>query len=307
MDRTEPAWAAGFWDGEGSAYLSGSSDRATKYPQARINQASTTGVPEVLIRFQRAVGFGRLRGPDLAEGREPLYRWEVTNRIEVLETLNALDRYLGHVKRSRFHGVLRLPAPPPRAEPGWDPDAERAWSAGLFDGEGSTYLVRHRSHAGYFVLEAAITQSSWSGVPEVLERFQRIFAIGKIYGPYPGSEGHAPVYRWKCHRRDQIEAMIAALGTELGRVKRAQAAQALGVVAAQLPLPRGNPAWGNRKTHCIRGHEYATARMRPFKGRGKNERAPRESHHCLVCLRQHAERKRRERGQNERRPGGRRS
>lgn len=295
MDRTKLAWAAGFWDGEGSAYLSGSSDRTTKQPHARINQSSATAVPGVLSRFQRLVGLGRVQGPDLADGREPLYRWEATRRAEILTTFRMLDPYLGRVKRAQFQHVLGLSDPQRLRQPSADPEVELAWSAGFFDGEGSVYLAKHQSHAGYFVLEAAITQSSWDGVPEVLQRFQRTFGIGKIYGPYRAPAGHAPIYRWKCHRRQQIEGMITSLENDLGEVKRSQAAAAMRVVAAQLPLPRGNPAWGNRKTHCIHGHEYASARLRPFRGRGKNIDAPRASHQCLACVRDTARRKRHER------------
>lgn len=297
MDRTELAWAAGFWDGEGSAYLAWAEGRKTGQPHARINQASSRGIPEVLLRFRRSVAIGEVQGPDVVEGKEPLYRWEVTSRGEILATFRALDPYLGPVKRAQFCRVLGLPCPPSQLSARFGRDVDLAWSAGLFDGEGSVYLARHRSHAGYFVLEAGITQSSSSGAPDVLERFKRTFGIGKIYGPYPGGEGHAPVYRWKCHRREQIEAMILALGKQLGEVKREQAAEAIRVIAGQIPLPRGNPAWGNRKTHCIRGHEYATARIRSFRGRGRNTEAPRASHQCLACVRQGARAKRIARGQ----------
>jgi hypothetical protein len=61
----------------------------------------------------------------------------------------------------------------------------------------------------------------------------------------------------------------------------------LDVMRSQPPLPRGNPAWGNRKTHCVNGHEYATARIRPFVGRGKNKER-RDNKQCLVCLRDYA-------------------
>lgn len=307
MDRTELAWAAGFWDGEGSAWLSRPEGRNRAYPSARINQSSTTGVPEVLLRFRRAVAVGRVQGPELTEGREPLYKWVVSSREEVRSTFLALRQWLGETKRTQFRQTLGL-TPHRSDEPHFNSrDEWIAWCAGLFDGEGSTCLVKHGSHPGYFVLEANITQSSWQGTPEVLDRFQETFTIGAIYGPYPGSHGHAPVYRWRAYRRPQIEAMIGLMGPNLGQVKRRQATDAFQVIAAQTPLPRGNPAWGNRKTHCVNGHEYATARIRPYKGRGRNAEAPRASRFCLVCLREYAARKRRERGTKERRTSSRRS
>lgn len=294
MDRTELAWAAGFWDGEGSAYLSGALDRATRHPQARINQSSTAGIPEVLTRFRQVLGFGRVQGPYLEEGKEPLFRWVVSSQDEVRQTFGALAPWLGEVKLAQFAELLDLgPQEPRRAIA--NSDELVAWCAGFFDGEGSTYLAKHQSHRGSFLLEAAITQSSWRGIPEVLERFHAAFGIGKIYGPYPGGDRHAPVYRWKSHQRAHIEAMLTAMDRHLGSVKRQQAASAVRVVALQLPLPRGNPAWGNRKSHCVHGHEYATARIRPFRARGKNTEAPRSSHQCLACVREYSRRKRRER------------
>lgn len=138
------------------------------------------------------------------------------------------------------------------------------------------------------MIETAISQSSFDGVPDVLERFRQVTGIGKVYGPYDAGPDRASVYRWKAHRRDQIEQMLAFLWAQLGKVKRDQAEAAMQVVAAQPPLPRGNPAWGNRKAACVRGHDYERARVRPFRGRGKNADPPRASHQCLACVREAA-------------------
>lgn len=292
MDRTDLAWAAGFWDGEGSAYLTGGSGRRTKQPQARINQSSTTGVPEVLIRFQRIVGLGRIRGPQLSEGREPLYQWTVSSRADVLTTYRALAPWLGPVKRDQFVAVLGTHSAEVLALHVASADERLAWAAGLFDGEGSTYLDKHKTHSGFYRLEAAITQSDCKGTPFVLVEFRRIFQIGTIYGPYDAGPGRDPVYRWKAHRAPQVIAMIQQLRPNLGSVKREQADAAVAVVTAQPALLRGNPAWGNRKSHCVNGHEYATARVRPFHSRGVNAEPRRASAQCLACLREYARKKR---------------
>ena len=288
MDRTELAWAAGFWDGEGSAYLVGGADRRTRQPHARLNQASTSGVPEVLRRFQRAVGIGEVKGPTIEDGKEPLFRWDVSSRDEVRATFDLLRPWLGEVKQRQFREILGDEARRSDGRGFVIRDDWLAWCAGLFDGEGSTCLVKHGSHVGYFVLEANITQVSWRGTPDVLVRFRDAFGLGWIYGPYPPGDGHAPVYKWRCYRREQIESVINSMGVQLGQVKREQASSALSVISSQVRLVRGNPAWGNRKTHCIRGHEYARARVRPFKGRGRNTDAPRASHQCLACVREDA-------------------
>lgn len=292
MDRTELAWAAGFWDAEGSAYLTRARHRPTRHPRARINQSSPTGIPHVLVRFQRILGLGRVRGPVLQEGREPLYRWEVSSRADVASTFAALRPYLGMVKRRQFEVVLGEPAVYAQDVGPAEVDVARAWAAGLFDGDGSTYLAKHRSHAGQFYLEAALTQSSWTGVPEILPRFANVVGCGRVYGPYPLPAPHAPVYRWRACRRAQIEAMIERLLPYLDPVRRDQALVAFAAISAQPILPRGNPAWGNRKTLCVHGHDYETARLRPFRSRGKNSAPRRASHQCLACVREAARAKR---------------
>jgi hypothetical protein len=81
-----------------------------------------------------------------------------------------------------------------------------------------------------------------------------------------------------------VRLVLDSLWPWLGQVKRAQARAMLKVLNGQPVLPRGNPAWGNRKTHCVNGHEYATARIRPYvPRRGGGQR--RDSQQCLVCVR----------------------
>lgn len=286
MDRTDLAWAAGFWDGEGSAYLVGKRQRRRKQPHARINQSSLTGVPDVLTRFQRIVGLGRVQGPDLREGREPLYRWETGNQRGVRRIAALLWPWLGKVKRKQLDAVVPTTAAKPMSWAHWPEAERRAWCAGLWDGEGSICLLKHRSHAGHFVPEASITQSSSADRPDVLVRIATLANGGYWYGPYEQPKAKLPVYRWKLFRPDQIRLLYCSLWPWLGPVKRDQFRSAFGVLESQPPLPRGNPAWGSHKTHCLRGHEYATARIRPFRGRGRNTQAPRASHQCLTCVRE---------------------
>lgn len=278
MDRTELAWASGFFDAEGWVARSG------RGVQARINQADAEAMPEVLERFRAAVGVGRLGGPDDAPGKLPLYHWIASSREDLHATFKRVDPWLGEVKRKQFEdtlGVIAVSAVAPTA------DEFRAWAAGLFDGDGSTCFAKHRTHIGYRTADAAITQSSSQGVPEVLTRFRSVVgAVGRVYGPYAAGENWEPVYRYKALRLADVEQVIRTIWPWLGSVKRAQAMCVLAVVKSQPVLPRGNPAWGNRKTHCVNGHEYATARLRPFRGRGKSTAARRDSKQCLACVRE---------------------
>jgi len=191
-------------------------------------------------------------------------------------------------------GRIRIDA----AQPNRDDDHWWAWAAGLYDGEGCSALLRHRTHEGYLTPELSVTQSSSVGSPEVLTRFASIVGIGNLSGPYKQRNATMDVYRWKASSRKDAERVIAGLWPFLGQVKRDQAQRLLDTLAAQPVLPRGNPAWGNNKTHCVNGHEYASARLRPFKPRNGGSE-PRASSQCLECLRDYARRKREEK----KRPG----
>jgi hypothetical protein len=187
-------------------------------------------------------------------------------------------------------------AAPPQVDVAAHDDLWRAWAAGLFDGEGSSYLLKHRTHPGYLVGELAVTQSSPVGSPDILRRFALVVGVGHINGPFVQRNATMDVYRWKAGAIQDVERVLANLWPWLGGVKRAQAQRMLDVVHAQAPLPRGNVEWGSHKTHCVHGHEYAKARMRPYVSRGKRIQR-RDNMQCLVCLRDYA-RKQREMKEN---------
>lgn len=278
MDRHELAWAAGFFDGEGWANRSG------RGVQSRINQSGNDGVPAVLVRFQRTVDRGRLHGPVREEGRQDLYYWDATSRGDVEAVANAIWPWLGSVKRAELATALGRAAAVteerlPRTE-------LLAWAGGLYDGEGSASVSPHRSHKGHFSQEVAVTQSGTTR-PEVLERLRDIVSCGRIYGPYAQEGATLPVFRWKAAGHSDVGHVLYVLAPWIGSVKNEQARRVLRVLVEQGRLPRGNPAWGNRKTHCVHGHEYATARVRPYVARGRAT-PPRANHYCLVCLRDYA-------------------
>jgi hypothetical protein len=265
--------------------------RGTKTrPASRVNQAGSDGIPEVLLRFRNALGgLGYVGGPYVAESRKDLYRWYVSSRggVELLHHL--LLPWLGQVKLDELAAALGRPAARSRAVT--PSDDWLAWCAGLFDGEGWASMFAHRSHVGYLSPEVGVGQSSASGEPEVLARFRSVVGVGRIYGPYQQDGATMDVYRLKAAAADDIKTLIAKIRPWLGAVKRADADLVVEIMNAQPALPRGNPEWGNRKTHCIHGHEYATSRIRPYVSRGKNE-PPRDSHQCLVCAREQAKARR---------------
>lgn len=286
MDRCELAWAAGFFDGEGWANAVRQTGRRTRQPQARVNQADPNGVPRALLRFQAALGgLGRIGGPHRQEKRIDLYRWDVSSRSDVARLQELVAPWLGTVKLAQLATALDVTRP--RSMAPEMIDEWFAWAAGLYDDEGSLYLLDHRSHEGYRIAEMAVTQSSAAGIPEVLRRFGQIVGTGHINGPYRQRDATLDVYRWKTAARADIEGVSATLGPWLGGVKQLQAKSVLDVIRSQADLPRGRAEWGSHKQFCINGHEYATNRIRPYVSRGAaTER--RDSEQCLRCAREQA-------------------
>jgi hypothetical protein len=283
VDRHELAWAAGFFDGEGWAA------KKKRGVQARINQSGNAGVPAVLVRFQRIVERGRIGGPIREEGRKDLYFWQVSSRGDVAAVARATWPWLGDVKRAEFVGAIADlstfgSALPSRSE-------LLAWAGGLYDGEGSASLSAHRSHEGHLSPEVAVTQSGFR-VPQVLTRLREVMGCGRIYGPYVQEGATMPIFRWKAMALGDVMQTIYLLSPWIGPVKLEQARRVTSVLFEQGQLPRGNPAWGNRKSHCVNGHEYATARIRPYVPRGGGSPL-RENQLCLTCLRDYAREQRR--------------
>ena len=107
--RTELAWAAGLFDGEGCASVAGAAAR--RYVQLEIPQSSVGGVPETLERFRAAVGAGWLRGPYPPRSpwsRLPQYRWTLGARAEVGQVLSLMWPHLSAVKRDQVARCMSL-------------------------------------------------------------------------------------------------------------------------------------------------------------------------------------------------------
>jgi hypothetical protein len=116
---TELAWAAGFFDGEGSTMFGGARrSGARHYPKISITQAGTIEKPpEVLERFRRAVGgLGSIVGPEVYDDARFKPRWvyRCHSLVFVSAVIAFLWPYLGEVKRTQAISVFeRYYAQPP--------------------------------------------------------------------------------------------------------------------------------------------------------------------------------------------------
>lgn len=103
---TELAWAAGFFDGEGSvgAYRSGGTASTRPRPMVQIAQTD----PGVLQRFAAAVGVGRVTGPydPKAKASHPYWCFRIEGIEGVRHVAVALAPFLSDIKRKAFEDAI---------------------------------------------------------------------------------------------------------------------------------------------------------------------------------------------------------
>jgi hypothetical protein len=156
MHTDEVAWAAGFFDAEGTASSSQRLDRPSRERQMAVYQGGRDEIPEALLRFQRAVGGrGNITGPY----RERLFHWTTK-------------------KHTAFDEVMTMLWPVPASQP--SRTTELAWVAGFFDGEG---YIGARGVPGRRTIEISIAQASSGELPTTLSRVALVIGVGSLRGP----------------------------------------------------------------------------------------------------------------------------
>ena len=132
-------------------------------------------------------------------------------------------------------------------------EAELAWAAGFFDGEGSTYFQLRKQQKGrqrqYGYLTLSLNQTD----PETLERFRDAVGIGSVYGPYNQKKDKwSPFWRYTIHNKD-VDAVLTLLWPFLGTVKREQALAAYEKQKPYRDRPplKGGPYPRKRKLHAV--------------------------------------------------------
>src|SRR5439155_17082956 len=106
---------------------------------------------------------------------------------------------------------------------------ELAWAGGFFDGEGSTCLDKHRTHAGYQVPVLYVPQSAETGIAPELVRLQKALGIGTISGLRKSKPPWKPYRRWRVFSVEKVFLALHMLWPFIGSVKRAQARHAMQV------------------------------------------------------------------------------
>jgi hypothetical protein len=133
---------------------------------------------------------------------------------------------------------------------------ELAWASGFFDGEGTTGARFYKSRPDAILIDVSVSQSSHSAdiVPSVLTRFQRAVGdLGYIRAPYLDERSGTYAHQWLAASFEEAQAAIALLWSNLGPVKRAQAAAAFPFFLAQYSTIRA------RRRRALRPRRFNTS------------------------------------------------
>jgi hypothetical protein len=230
VTTAELAWAAGVYDGDGSASTYLPKGRKSRVRQMAVYQRGDTMPPPLLFRFRAAVGeVGLIHGAS----RGSLYQWHSRRHTVVDAVSELLWPWMGEVKRAQAWRAASLVGrrAPIDLSTVWSPEEKAAWAAGFFDAEG-TIGVYGDPRRPQVTME--IAQASAGTVPETLDRFQRIVGVGKVAGPQiarsPWSK--LPQYRWRLTRFADIERVVAMLYQHADVVKRERMLACLHAVRA---------------------------------------------------------------------------
>lgn len=294
LDPLALAWAAGFFDGEGSTYVYECRPGYLRFVVS-VPQSGGADAPETLYRFQRAMlGLGEIVRND----PNRMWCWRARSAEEGQAAVASMWSQFGTVKGLQasvavraFHlqyvrGSFRPRAPRRRTPVHQTHTAtsttiasrqalELAWAAGFLDAEGSFGLVRSNDRKGgppWYRVRASATQHGDVGVPPaVLHRLRSALGgLGRIE-----RHGEPDDFKWVVEGVDAIQSVLAATSPHLSSIKTQQALGAIARFQSQLRL-KGNAE------HCLRGHTYDRIAIRG----GRKRRV------CSACARSFRERSR---------------
>lgn len=123
-------------------------------------------------------------------------------------------------------------------------EAELAWAAGLFEGEGSFHVTTSKYGSRVPTMTIQMTD------PDVLERFQRIVDSGRVRGPLSRGSRRKPIYSIDVAERASVKRVTEAFLPWLG-VRRTARAQEILALIEEL-----DAAAAYREQFCKRGHPW---------------------------------------------------
>lgn len=135
---------------------------------------------------------------------------------------------------------------------------DRAWAAGLFDGEGSIFASTHNRPDGreHVRLHMALAMTTELAV----RRFAAVVDVGNVVYLPNQTGNRKPQWRWQTTANDDVESAIGLLLPWLSEHKIVQANTALEKRRAFLAAPRYLPPHQRPQRWCKRGHDLAFTR-----------------------------------------------
>jgi hypothetical protein len=153
------------------------------------------------------------------------------------------------------------------------PDVDRAWLAGLFEGEGSVHVHRQKGRSEASPRAQLITTDE-----DVARKFHQLTgerAGFYYYDGHPSTKPHwKPQYRWVLLGFNPVNDLFNLIGPWLGERRTAKFEEVL----REAPL-RGHAQ--SRKTHCPKGHAYSDNNTYVDKNNAR---------HCRKCQKEHGRR-----------------
>lgn len=120
-------------------------------------------------------------------------------------------------------------------------DAEVAWMAGLFEGEGCFEIAKNGG------VRATVRMTDL----DVIERFDALLPCGREIGVVDPGHGYKTQYQWRVGP-EKTRELITLVLPWLGERRAGRAREVLHHLDTRL----GTGGWHKSKTHCRQGHEY---------------------------------------------------
>lgn len=107
--KTELAWAAGLFDGEGNAWVGYHKARGPfRNPELQCKVSIGQTDPVVLKRFKKATGVGNINGPYRRKPpRKPVWTLVISKQADMLKVWKVLKQFLSKPKQQQFKRMFK--------------------------------------------------------------------------------------------------------------------------------------------------------------------------------------------------------
>lgn len=152
-------------------------------------------------------------------------------------------------------------------------DAEIAWAAGLFEGEGSWGVYAHHERGNP---RAACRAQLGMTDRDVVERFHRIVGFGNVTTRQPNRSNRQRLYIWASGEAAAVRSLVELFRPWLGS-RRLASGEKLLRDSAHIQVH------SRLRTHCPKGHPLSGPNLMPYFHPKRPDRMVRK---CRACTNQ---------------------